>query len=211
MSRTARAGLPARAALVAAGLGIGLTSCGVPVDRQPAALSRHGIPFNLLQPSAPSTTSTTAPSLIGVPVRIFLIGSDGHLAPVARDVPVSAPDLAAVLGALVLGPTDAEAASGLQTAIPVRTTILGATISGGIATVNLGGTFDQLVGPPQIQAVAQVVFTASSFPGVTGVTFELAGASVEVPVASGAQVPVANRSQFTDLAPTVPTTPANPA
>ena len=210
MNHTSRVGPRALSALVAVGLGVGLTSCGVPVDRQPAALSRHGIPFNLLEPTAPSTTATTAPSLVGVPVQIFLIGANGHVAPVAREVPVSAPDLATVLGALVLGPTDAEAASGLQSAIPVRTTILGATISGAIATVNLGGTFDQLVGPPQIQAVAQVVFTASSLPGVTGVTFELAGVAVEVPVASGAQVPVANRSQFTDLAPGAPTAPAAP-
>ena len=62
--------------------------------------------------------------------------------------------------------------------------------------MNLGGTFGQLVGPPEIQAVAQVVFTASALPGVTGVTFELAGQPVEVPVASGAQVPVATTAQF---------------
>jgi hypothetical protein len=178
-----------------------LAGCGVPVDRQPAALSRAGIPFGLLDPSSPTTTATTAPSPIEVPVRIFLIGPTGRLAAVGRDVPVSAPDLATVLGALVAGPTDAEAAAGLQSALPAQTTVLGATIGGGIATVNLGGTFGQLVGPPQIQAVAQVVFTASSLPGVTGVTFELSGLAVEIPVASGAQVPVASTSQFAPLAP----------
>ena len=120
---------------------------------------------------------------------------------VARDVPVSAPDLASVLGALVLGPTDVEAAAGLQTALSPQTTILGANIVGHIATVNLGGTFGQLVGPPQIQAVAQIVFTACALPGVTGVTFELSGLPVEVPVASGAQVPVASTSQFAALRP----------
>jgi len=190
-------------AVVAAGLvaALALGACGVPVDRQPAALSRSGIPFGLLDPSSPTTTATTAPSPIEVPVQVFFIAPTGRLASVERDVPVAAPDLAVVLGALVAGPTEADAAAGLQSALPAQTTVLGATIAGGIATVNLGGTFGQLVGPPQIQAVAQVVFTASSVPGVTGVTFELSGLAVEVPVASGAQVPVASTAQFAPLAP----------
>lgn len=187
------------AVLVLAALGLG--ACGVPVDARPTALARNGIPFGLLDPVPPPTTSTTAPSPVGVPVQIFLIGPAGHLVAVARDVPVSAPDLASVLGALVFGPTDVEAASGLQTALSQQTTILGANIDGHIATVNLGGTFGQLVGPPQIQAVAQIVFTVCTLPGVTGVTFELSGLPVEVPVASGAQVPVAGTSQFGPYAP----------
>jgi spore germination protein GerM len=85
--------------------------------------------------------------------------------------------------------------------VPAQTTVLGATIGAGVATVNLGAPFGQLVGPPQIQAVAQVVFTASALPGVTSVTFELNGQPVQVPVASGAQVPVASPSQFAPLAP----------
>jgi len=192
--------------LAAAAAALGLAACGVPVDTQPAALARNRIPFGLLDPSAPTTTATTEPSPIEVPVQIFLIGPTGHVEPVARDVPVSAPDLATVLGALVIGPTDAEAAAGLQSALSPQTTVLGATIAGGIATVNLGGTFGQLVGPPQIQAVAQIVFTASSLPGVTGVAFELSGAAVAVPVASGAQVPLATTAQFAPLAPVAPGT-----
>jgi hypothetical protein len=180
---------------------VGLAGCGVPVDSQPTALSRSHIPFDLLAPTQSTTTVTTAPSPIEVPVQIFLIGPTGHLVAVARDVSVSPPDLATVLRALVAGPTDPESAEGLQSAVTAQTTVLGANIAGGIATVNLGGTFGQLVGPPQIQAVAQVVFTASALPGVTGVTFELMGQSVQVPVASGAQVPVANTSQFAALAP----------
>jgi hypothetical protein len=180
---------------------ISLAGCGVPVDKQPSALSRHGIPFDLLQPNPSTTTATTTPSPVEVPVQIFLIGPTGRLAPVTRDVSGSTPDLPTVLEALVAGPTDAESARGLQSALTTQTTVLAATIAGGVATVNLGGTFGQLVGPPEIQAVAQVVFTASALPGVTGVTFELSGQPVEVPVASGALVPVAMRAQFAPLSP----------
>jgi spore germination protein GerM len=137
-------------------------------------------------------------------VSIFLVTSSGHLVAVARDVPATQESLAAVLGVLVRGPTNIEAAEGLSSAVPAQTTVLGAVIgSGGVATVDLGGTFGQLVGQAQIQAVAQIVFTATTLPGVTSVTFELAGQAVDVPVASGAQVPSANRAQFAPLAPVV--------
>jgi hypothetical protein len=185
-------------------LALSLAGCGVPVDKQPSALSRHGIPFDLLQPNPSTTTATTTPSPVEVRVQIFLIGPTGRLAPVTRQVSGTTPDLATVLEALVAGPTDAESTVGLQSALTTQTTVLSATIAAGVATVNLGGTFGQLVGPPEIQAVAQVVFTATAFPNVTGVTFELSGQPVQVPVASGALVPVAARTQFAPLNPVGP-------
>ena len=127
-----------------------------------AVAPRH--PLRPPRAERPPTTATTTTSPIEVPVQIFLIDPTDHLVAVARDVSVQSPDLQAVLAALVAGPTDAESAAGLQTALPAQTTVIDATIAGGIATVNLGGTFGQLVGPPQIQAVAQVVFTASARP-----------------------------------------------
>jgi hypothetical protein len=180
---------------------VAAAGCGVPVDKEPTALSRHGIPFDLLAPTQSTTTVTTAPSPIAVPVQIFLIGPTGHMAAVTRTVSVSPPDLATVLRALLAGPNNVESTAGLQSALTTQTTVLGANIAGGVATVNLGGAFGQLVGPPQIQAVAQIVFTASALPGVTGVTFELSGQSVQVPIASGALVPVATTAQFAALAP----------
>jgi len=135
-------------------------------------------------------------------VAIFLVTSSGHLVAVTREVPAAQESLAAVLDALVRGPSNTEAAAGLSSSVPAQTTVLGAVVgAGGVATVNLGGTFGQLVGQAQIQAVAQLVFTATALPGVTSVAFELAGQAVDVPVASGAQVPTANRTQFAPLAP----------
>jgi hypothetical protein len=182
---------------------VALAGCGVPIDRSPSALPRHDIPFGLLRPSAPSTTtSTSTPSPVQAPASIFLVSPLGHVVAVTREVPAAEASITAVLGALVKGPTNAETAAGLESAIPAQTSVIGAvTGTDGVATVNLGGTFGQLVGQAQIQAVAQIVFTATALPGVTGVTFELAGQAVDVPVASGAQVPVANRLQFAPLAP----------
>lgn len=190
------------AAVLAVVVTITLAGCGVPVDRSPSALPRKGIPFGLLsKPSAHPTTTTSVPKL-EVPVQIFLVTSAGHLVPVTRALPAAQESLAGVLEALVKGPSNTETTLGLESAVPAQTVVLAAVVgTGGLATVDLGGTFGQLVGQPQIQAVAQIVFTATSLPGVTTVTFELAGQAVNVPVASGASVPVANRAQFAPLAP----------
>ncbi|MHB8328838.1 MAG: GerMN domain-containing protein [Acidimicrobiales bacterium] len=177
-----------------------VSGCGIPVDQGPTALPRSGVPFGLLEPSASTTTSTTIPAPVEVSVVIFIMGPGGHLVGVSRDVPFPAP-LTTILGALVDGPTNAEAAAGLQSAIPAQTAVLSAAVTAGVATVDLGGTFGQLVGQAQIEAVAQIVFTATALPGVTGVAFALSGQPVEVPVANGAQVPMATRAQFTPLAP----------
>jgi spore germination protein GerM len=141
-------------------------------------------------------------------VQIFLVASSGRLVSVTREVPAQQESLSRALQVLVKGPTSAETASGLESAVPQQTTVLGAAIGvGGIATVNLAGTFAQLVGQAQIQAVAQILFTAAALPGVGSVTFELEGKPVDVPVASGAQVRVVNPTQFTSLAPLPVLTP----
>ena len=46
-----------------------------------------------------------------------------------------------------------------------------------------------MVGPNQTLAIAQVVFTATQQPGVTGVVFQIAGQPIGVPTASGARSP----------------------
>jgi hypothetical protein len=181
---------------------VALAGCGIPVDRSPSALPRKGVPFGLLQPSPPSSTTTSVASPVESPVHIFLLASSGHLVAVTRQVPTASESLATVLGALVKGPTNTEAATGLASDVPSATVVLGADIgTDEVATVNLGGTFGQLVGQAQIVAVAQIVFTAAALPGVSGVSFELAGKAADVPVANGALVPVANPAQFATLAP----------
>ena len=206
MNERRRHGLRARAATVAAAVTvISLTGCGVPSDRSPSAIPRRAIPFGLLAPSTKSTTTTSAPSPVAATVQIYLVGPNGHLVKVAREVPASQASLDTALDALVKGPTNEEAAAGLQSDVPAQTVVLGASIGvGGVATVNLGGTFGQLVGQAQILAVAQIVFTATGVAGVTGVTFELLGQPVNVPVANGAQVTTATPAQFATLAPLPP-------
>jgi Sporulation and spore germination len=198
-------------ALIACGIAIALAlaSCGVPVDPGPTALAKDGIPFHLLEPSTPAhVPTTTAPPTEVASVNVFLMGESGRLVSVQREVPTAQLSAASVLMVLAQGPTQDEVQTGLWTAIPPQTTVISASVdSAGVATINVGGTFGQLVGTSQIDAVAQIVFTATelSLPGwkVTSVTFELDGQPIEVPVASGAQEPVVNESDFVSIAPAV--------
>ncbi|MHB8439651.1 MAG: GerMN domain-containing protein [Acidimicrobiales bacterium] len=181
--------------------GATMSACGVPVDRGPTTLSRRSVPFGLLAPSPPVSTAVTSPSPVELREQVYFLSAEGHLAPVDRQMPAPAP-LATILDGLLVGPTATEAAQGLQSAVPAQTEVLSATVASGTATVDLGGAFGQLVGQSEIEAVAQVVFTATAQPGVTSVVFELSGQPVAVPTAAGAEVAVAERAQFAQLAPT---------
>jgi len=180
-------------ALVVAG---SLTTCGIPADSQPQALARKDIPFDLL---APSTTIAT-PGAPGArePVNVYLVGITG-LVPVSRGVraPATLPE---ALSALLAGPTDAEVANGLRTAISAQTSVSAGPVGFGVGTVDLGGAFGQVGGQEQILAVAQLVFTATSVPGIIKVQFTLAGRPVEVPAGDGTltQGPL-GRSDFPSL------------
>jgi hypothetical protein len=176
-----------------------LAACGVPIDSVPTALPKDAVPFGLLE-SSPPTSTTTLPRPATVEVQLFLVSPTGRLVPVYHPVPFP-PSLSSAMASLIDGPTNAESAAGLQSAVPAQTDLISATVSGGVATIDLGGTFGQLVGQAQIDAVAQIVFTATAQPGVTDVVFELNGSPVAVPTASGAEVPTANRSQFASMAP----------
>jgi spore germination protein GerM len=183
----------AATALVVAG---SLTACGIPADSQPQALARKDIPFDLLAPS----TTTAQPGTPGarVPINVYLVGITG-LVPVSRDVRAPA-TITEALNALLAGPTDAEVANGLRTSVSAQTSLSAGVVGFGVGTVDLGGAFGQVGGQEQILAVAQLVFTATSVPGIVKVQFTLGGRPVEVPAGDGTltQGPL-GRSDFPSL------------
>ena len=184
------------AALVLVGV---CAACGIPSGGAPTVIAKSNVPFHLLDPS-PSTTVAPPPAA-GVNETIFLVASDQRLQAVSRDVPVPA-DLTQILAALLDGPTAAESTAGLQTFLTGTRPQVTATVSNGIATVDFASNPVQVVGPDQTLAVAQVVFTATQQPGISGVAFQIAGAPKDVPTASGVQAsgPV-NRTQYAPEAP----------
>jgi germination protein M len=129
--------------------------------------------------TAPTTAAPTSAPIRTTDVRVYLLRGE-LVAIVHRQVPAETP-LRGALEALVAGPTAAEAALGFLTAIPAGTEVLGVNLSDGLATVDLSGEFDDGGGSLSMQArLAEVVFTATQFPEVTGVDFRLDGTPVTV-------------------------------
>lgn len=186
------------AAAVAAGAV--LAGCGVPVDSGPHRLAAGELPLGL---TAPSTTTTTqagprSPRAVAV-VQVYLVARD-RLVARSRVIPSPAtPE--ALLGALMGGPTAAEAAAGLRSAIPTGTGVLDVHLErGGRVLIDVSAQFAQTGGPDQILAVAQIVYTATTLPEVAEVSFELSDQPVEVPTEDGTLVaePV-SRANFAAL------------
>lgn len=130
-----------------------------------------------------------APDQAEVSATAYFATDSDELVPVVRRVPsVGGPgaQLAAVVSSLVEGPTDAEAEAGLRSAVPPTTSILAATIDGGIATIDLSATFASIGGPEELLAVGQFALTATTFPGVRALRLRLDGTPIDIPLPDGA-------------------------
>jgi germination protein M len=120
--------------------------------------------------TAPPPPPTTDPTAVAAVEEYFL--RDGVLAAgEARLVP--GPELAArALDVLVAGPSEADAAAGLTTAISPKVAVNSFTIEADNITVDFNRAFETADTQPQ---VAQVVFTLTQFTGVRTVTFLIDG------------------------------------
>jgi hypothetical protein len=116
-------------------------------------------------------------------VRVYLFqpdpaGGDAHLVPVLRTVPATRAVATAAVRELLAGPASDE--RGLLTMIPGGTDLLGITIDGSVATVDLGGAFESGGGSASMFGrLAQLVYTVTQFPTVDTVRLRLDGQPVE--------------------------------
>ena len=131
---------------------------------------------------APSTTPSESPGAT-IAVRVYLFqpdraGGDAHLVPVTRTVPNTRAVATAAVRELLSGPAPDE--TGLLTMIPAGSQLLGITIDGNVATVDLTGTFESGGGSASMLGrLAQLVFTATQFPTVDAVRLRLDGKPVD--------------------------------
>jgi hypothetical protein len=170
-------------------VGLLAAGCAIPTESGPRTIAPDHVPFNLLSPYRPTTT-TTQPSLSSlVPVKVFFLAPDQDLQSVERVVISPAP-MIAVIGALLAGPTSSEAAKGSTTDIPDNVHVLSVSTQGNVVTVNFNDAFALITGEATELAVSQVVATVAAQDGLsTGVDFEINGQPTSVPIASGAEVP----------------------
>jgi hypothetical protein len=150
--------------------------------------SPGGSPDGSGSPSSPSPTPTTRPSPTPIPATgttilraYFILGSftgNAGLAPVLRVVPETKAVASAAVRQLLGGPQGDEvnASPAFYTTIPDGARLLGLSIDGGVATINLSREFASGGGGESIRGrLAQVVYTLTQFSTVDAVTFQLDG------------------------------------
>lgn len=169
-------------------LALVLAGCGVPTGGAPATIPAEDVPFGLALPS-PSPTPTAAPEASTVTARVHWIGAADAVVPRVREVSGTTrrERLASLLAQLVAGPTQAELDEELSSALPPTIQLVVTDFEDdGTATIDLVARPQELSGVSGRRAVAQIVLTATSVPGVHAVLLELSGESIEAPLPAGA-------------------------
>ena len=169
--------------------GLLAAGCAIPTQQSPQTIPDTKVPLNLMDPHLPSTT-TTLPNLASyVAVKVYFLNSTSQLQAESRLVPLPAP-LKSILDALLAGPSEGEAATGVQTQLPHDVAVLSTRTAGNVVTVDMNTAFGQITGPDAELAVGQIVATvAEATNGVnTGVLFEVDGERTAVPISNGSEV-----------------------
>jgi spore germination protein GerM len=177
------------AVLAVATLAVVAAGCAIPTQSSPSTMGPSKVPFDLLNPHPPTTTTTTQPKPSSyVSVQVFFLNTTNALTSVQRFVAAPAP-LISVLGALLVGPSSSDP-QGITTAIPSNVKVLSVTPpQNGVVTVNMNAAFGAITGNFIEEAVGQIVATVVVDVGPnTGVLFEIDGQHTSVPIANGSQV-----------------------
>lgn len=123
------------------------------------------------EPEVPTATQT---------VRVYFARGE-YLGVVTRTVPETPAIARAAIEELLAGPTAAEEGWGFGSEIPKGTRLLGLTIDGGTARVDLSGDFESGGGMLSVtMRLAEVVYTLTQFPAVERVVLMMDGEVVDV-------------------------------
>jgi hypothetical protein len=152
---------------------------------------------------------TAAPGETTIVRAYFYLGGElgsAGLVPLLREVPRTQAVGTAAMRALLEGPTAAESGERtISSAVPAGSRLLGLTVEGGIATVDLSSEFESGGGSMSIFVrLGQVVYTLTQFPTVQSVAFEIEGRPVTVFSSEGIILdgPV-GRDDYVDLLPAI--------
>lgn len=166
------------------------------------------LPYRLF---APMVAADSAGPTMDLAVYFFIDEVDGDggpfLVPVHREVPETAGVARAALEAMLHGPTGEETSStpAISSAVPAGTELLGISVAGGVATVDLSDDFESGGGSFSIRGrLAQLVFTLTRFPTVNSVLLQIEGETVDIFSSEGVVIdgPL-TREDFLDFAPPI--------
>ena len=177
MSTTSRGRIVRKFVVLLAAMTVVLAACGDDDTTSPST-STSSTSASTTTTEATTTTTTTEPATESVVRAYFLRGE--KVGPVARDAVGS--DVAAdAIAGLLAGPDQTETQLGFSSTIPAGTTLLGLSVDGGVATVDLSQEFASGGGSLSMGGrVAQVVYTLTQFPTIDSVQFSIEGSPVTV-------------------------------
>lgn len=159
-----------------------LVACSLSTDRQPRDI------LDVERPTVVNTTVAPAPEPgIGSVVYFLLPAGESAQSPLLAVDRASQQDPTGLLTALLEGPTASEQASlGVRTAVPAGTALISTSSDNqGTLTVDLSAEFLGNAGDVLLDAVGQLVVTASRFPGVRRVRLLVEGEPQDWPTSSG--------------------------
>jgi len=132
----------------------------------PATAAPGATPAPAAGTNPPVAAGQTAPAVpAGSALLPIFFVRDGKLGVARRPLPADAKIVDNAVGALLQGPTEAETAAGLTTAVPGLTRVRSTALMGDVLVIDLSGSFSTL-GPPGSSELrlAQIVYTVSVFP-----------------------------------------------
>ncbi len=167
------------------------------------------------EPTTTLATTTTSEAAPTGHVVYFMLeeldtedGSPGpFLVPVYREAPASEVEAELVMELLLEGPSPDETTGTpmISTAIPAATSLLGVTVEGGVATVDMSGEYDDGGGSFGMFArLAQVVYTLTRLPDVDEVALSVDGELVTTFSSEGIELDgPQQRDDYYDLLPPI--------
>ena len=176
------------------------TACGVRADDKPQALAAREVPYGLMTQTPAPTTSVPTPSVPKETAIVYFVGPSDHLVEVSRDVN-RPPTVAKALTSLIFGVQQDEAAQGYRSAIDPTASIQARAESPSTYVVDLSPEFAQGTTSEQLLRIAQIVYTATRIPGVTGVRFTLNGSPIQAPTPTGSTSDPVGREAYQQFEP----------
>jgi len=156
--------------------------------------------------TSPATTSTTINPIGGFqPAAQVWFVRDGKLFQVTRPVTPGGDVQVAALHALLAGPTPAERADGVTSAVPPHTQLLGLGHRAGVATVDMSAELGQGTNAAAARLLlAQLVYTVAQAAPIHAMRLRLDDAPVSALPGSGVVVPrTLTRTRYESLVPPV--------
>ena len=180
-------------ALAIGTLSVIAAACSVPSSSEYEQIPNAEIPFDLNASSttstiAPSTTTTLAtvtsePQIVSELVDVFFV-SNSMVIRTQQNI-VSPATATQTLAILIAGPSAEAATTGLRSAVP-KFFIASVDVLRGVARIDAGSSFlKDLPAADQKLAIAQLVLTLTSRPGIGQVLFSVDGVAIAVPRGRG--------------------------